>query len=421
MLSLDRDWTRPAPTHLQLRNDAALAVVAAVTLVFSVELWRSAFGATMGSHGVEAYAWFAVAGLALGGRRRLPLATLMVESAIFIVIGERLGQLGATFTIQVTLFATLYAAWAWSNRPRALVSVSVLVVLAMFTWLIISLLKPGALPAGPGGLISAGSAAFVYGLAINVAYFGGGMAWGHVAWRSARQRAQIEEQNARERERLAAEQQRAVADERVRIARDLHDVVAHHISGIGVQAAGAGRVLDVDPAATRVALGTIEESSRAAVTQMHQLVGLLRAAEDGSGRAPQPGLSDLATLSTVGGRPTVEHRQVGVPFPVPETVGVSLFRIAQEAVTNVRRHASARTASVVVRYVDGHDADHRAVEVEVLDDGRGHASYDPQGGDSGFGLTGIRERAAMHGGVADIGPRPHGGFRVRVRIPMSTP
>ncbi len=407
----DRSWSRPPPSPDQLRHDVALGVAAAVVFVVSAELVHSAYGFDRGAGGVEAYVLFAVSGLVLAGRRRLPLTTMLVQSGLFIVIGERLTELGATFTVQMAMFAVVYAAWAWSDRPRALAASTGVVLVAMFGWLVIALLDDGVLPPGRVGLVDADVATFAYSVAINVVYFGGAIAWGQAAWGSARRRAQLEEQQERERALRRLDQERAVHDERVRIARDLHDVVAHHISGIGVQAAGAGRVLERDPASARTALTTIESSSRRAVAQMHQLVGLLRDSGDDHARTPQPGLADVATLAG-GVAPAVEHRVVGEPFAVPETVALSLFRVAQEAVTNARRHARARHASVVVRFV----GEPRAVEVEVLDDG--HASPDGTVASDGYGLRGIAERAALHDGVAEVGPRPQGGWRVRVRVPV---
>ena len=146
---------------------------------------------------------------------------------------------------------------------------------------------------------------------------------------------------------------------------------------------------------------------------MHQLVHLLRDGDSRSDRAPQPGLAALAALATHDGVPVVEHRVVGATFAVPETTGLSLYRIGQEAIANVRRHSSAQHASVVLRYIDKP----HAVELEVLDDGRSRRSS-PAATSGGFGLTGICERAKLHGGEVEIGPRPQGGFRVRVRIPV---
>jgi len=413
-LDLDRRWERPAPTPEQQRNDIWIGLGSAVVSIASLEVWRSAYNVPINGPDWIAFAVFAVAGLALAVRRRLPLSVLLVEAVIFIAMGQRQPELVIVFTMQMLLFASLYAAWAWSRRTRALHAATVVVLVAMFGWLIWQFVHD--MPEDPPvheGLMSPYWAMVVYSLAINLIYFGGAIAWGHVAWRSARQRFELAEQH----DRVLAGQQRdrenAVRAERVRIARDLHDVVAHHVSGIGVQAAGAARSIETRPDVARTALETIEESSRTAVSQMHQLVGLLR--DDGDDRelAPQPGLADLHTIATTDQRPVLSFHQVGEPFAVPATIQLSLFRVAQEAVANIRRHAAtAETGSVTLRYLgDGAES----VEVEIIDDGRGARS---PGDDGGFGLTGIRERAAMHGGTCEIGPRPAGGFRVRVRVPV---
>ncbi|MCO7239921.1 sensor histidine kinase, partial [Aeromicrobium sp. CnD17-E] len=171
------------------------------------------------------------------------------------------------------------------------------------------------------------------------------------------------------------------------------------------------------PERAREALGAIETSSRQAVAQMHQIVGLLRSDDDAapSDRGPQPGLDDVRQLAVTTDRPSVEVHCVGETFPVPDTVGLSLYRVAQEALSNVRRHSAATSARVTLRHLS-EPGERAAVEVEVLDDGPVRSTPREDGG--GFGLDGIRERVAMHGGLADIGPRPAGGFRVRVRIPV---
>ncbi|EFQ83454.1 histidine kinase [Aeromicrobium marinum DSM 15272] len=415
MISVDRDWTRPAPTPGQLRNDAVIAVVAAALGVLSVEIWRSAYDADLGWRGVEAHLWFVLAGIVLAGRRRYPLTTLALQAVIFVVIGERFESMVGIFTLQMTFFASLYSAWAWSRRTRELVVTTVAVVVAMFVWLAIVFSRPDTFPDQPTtGLFTPAAALIIYSLVINAVYFGGAIAWGHASWLSARRRSIVEEQIRRERELRESERRRAVQTERVRIARDLHDVVAHHISGIGIHASGAARSLANSPEVAQRALVTIERSSREAVNQMHQLVGLLRDDDQGGpDRGPQPGLADIAGLADPAGAPVVTHEQVGTPFEVPATVAVSLFRVAQEAIANARRHSSARAIAVTTRF--GGDPGHRHVEVEILDDGRGAAAPTTSGG---FGLTGIRERAAMHAGEVEIGPRPRGGFRVRVRVPV---
>lgn len=416
---LDRSWTRPAPTRAQVRADVIIGVVTALVAMASVELFRSASGAELGWRGLEAFGWFGLAGLVLAGRRRFPLSVLAIQSVIFVVVGERLEQLGVVFTIQMTLFAALYSAWAWSQRPRPLKTLTVVVLVGMFGWLLWSLRDPQVLNlAEDPGLLPAHVAIVVYSIAINIVYFFGAIAWGQAAWLSARRRSHIAEQMRREREQNEQERLRAVQGERIRIARDLHDVVAHHVSGIGVQASGAARLLHRKPEAAESALETIAASSRQAVSQMHQLVGLLRQADDAvGGRDPQPGLDDIADLVASVEGPESTFRVVGGPHDVPSTVGLTLYRIVQEALTNVRRHAAARTVTVTVRHLAADDGSGPSVEVEVLDDGRGSP---PTGADDsgGFGLTGIAERAAMHAGVSEVGPRPTGGFRVRVRIPL---
>ncbi|MDN5856697.1 MAG: histidine kinase, partial [Actinomycetia bacterium] len=255
---------------------------------------------------------------------------------------------------------------------------------------------------------------------VNIIYFFGAIAWGIVSSRGARQREELQayaEQLRREQEVNA---QRAVAEERVRIARELHDVVAHHVSTIGVQAAGARRLLDRAPESASDALRTIEGSSRTAVSEMHQLVGLLRAYEAngrGGDRSPQPGLEDLERLvaDSSGDRLEAELGIVGEPFEVSGTAGLSIYRTVQEALSNVREHSTASHAKVVLRYLSVEDARH--VEVEITDDGSPHKASRGDD-DGGWGLQGIRERTQLHRGESEIGPRPSGGFRVRVRLPL---
>lgn len=415
-MQFDRTWKRPAPTARQRRIDVWIGLVTTAVCVLSVEVYRRAYAVDLAGQDWIMYALFGTTGLALTVRRSFPLTVLLVEAVLFILIGERQAEFGGVFTIQMIMFAALYAAWAWSRRTRELYIATAVVLVAMFGWLIWQFAYdvPEYI-SSDGGLFGRYWTSVFYSMVINVVYFGGAIAWGYVAWRAARERESLAEK--REQERLDQERDhaRALRDERVRIARDLHDVVAHHVSGIGVQAAGAARALDQKPGVAKGALGRIEESSRTAVTQMHQLVGLLREAGDDDGRrSPQPGFSEMHRLATTDEQPAVTFQQVGEPFDVPETVQVSMVRIAQESVANIRRHARrADNASITLRYLG--ETDDRFVEVEILDDGRGSKSDVPEGG---YGLSGIRERVAMHGGQCEIGPRANGGFRVRARIPV---
>ena len=216
---------------------------------------------------------------------------------------------------------------------------------------------------------------------------------------------------SREREENA---QRAVFEERVRIARELHDVVAHHVSTMGIQAAAARRVMERRPDQARIALESIEEASRQAVGEMHQLLGFLRRDEQPDGVAPQPGMGDLddliAQLAAAG--LSVDLVTDGAPAPISATIELSLYRIIQEALTNVLKHSGGSTATVRIAWAND------SVEVEVRDRGRGATAHREHDRD-GHGLTGMRERAGLHGGELHAGGTADGGFVVRVRIPLA--
>ena len=212
-----------------------------------------------------------------------------------------------------------------------------------------------------------------------------------------------------EREREVAARE-AVVEERARIARELHDAIAHNVSMIVVQAGAERRVLDESQESTRDVLETVEAIGRNALTEMRRLVGMLRT-DDESPLAPQPGLDDLPTL--VGqvreaGLP-VELCVEGEPRTLPVGLELSAYRIVQEALTNALKHAGDARASVVVRYRDD------SLELEVLDDGAGsHAAV----ASGGHGLVGMRERVALYGGRFEAGRRPAGGFTVHVLLPI---
>ena len=202
----------------------------------------------------------------------------------------------------------------------------------------------------------------------------------------------------------------AAAEERVRIAREMHDVVGHSVSVMVVQAGAERLVLGEERPATREALLAIERTGREALAEMSRLLGILRTDGDGLALAPRPSLAHVdALLQTVrdAGVP-VELRVDGEQTDLPPGVDVSAYRVVQEALTNVVKHAGPARASVVVRYGD------RAVEVEVTDDG----SQSVNGKAAGYGLPGMRERVELHGGTLETGKRSEGGFRVKARLPL---
>ncbi|QMU73004.1 sensor histidine kinase [Streptacidiphilus sp. P02-A3a] len=229
---------------------------------------------------------------------------------------------------------------------------------------------------------------------------------------------QLEDRAARlERER-DAQAKIAVAAERARIARELHDVVAHNVSVMIVQADGASFVMDSSPEQARQALATIAGTGRQALEEMRRLLGLLRSADSGGEYLPQPGveqLPDLLDQVRNAGLPVVFEVE-GEPRELPRGVELTAYRIVQEALTNARKHGGPRAAARVrIRFDD------RGVDVLIEDDGRGAtAQLARDGGQDGFGhgLIGMRERVGMVGGTLNVGPGSNGGFRIDARLPL---
>lgn len=204
----------------------------------------------------------------------------------------------------------------------------------------------------------------------------------------------------------------AAQDERARIAREMHDVVAHGLSVIVVQADGARYAAAQDPDVAVTTLGTIADTGRDSLAEMRRLLGLLRTEE--SGVRPQPRLDDVPHLvdeAVAAGTP-VDAELPDVWPQVSEGVGLATYRVVQEALTNVRKHAGPQ-ATVRLRVAVESDA----VRVHVADDGRG-AAGDPVPGSTGHGLVGMRERVGVHGGELRAGPAPGGGWVVDARIPL---
>ena len=236
-----------------------------------------------------------------------------------------------------------------------------------------------------------------------------------VAVRARGEQAEVAQTRATQAERGREENaRRAVFEERVRIARELHDVVAHHVSMMGVQAGAARVVIDRDRIKAKESLTAIEVSSRQAVGELYRLLGFLRQAGDRDDLAPRPGLSQLPRLAA-----SMSESELAVAVSIegeerslPPMIDVSAYRIVQEALTNTLKHSAASRADVRVRYWPGE------LELEIIDDGRG-ATARSGTSPGGLGLIGMRERAALHGGQLTAGPASGGGFAVRVKLPTS--
>jgi signal transduction histidine kinase len=222
----------------------------------------------------------------------------------------------------------------------------------------------------------------------------------------------LEDRAARlERERDAQARLGAAA-ERARIARELHDVVAHNVSVMVVQADGARYALESEPERARQALGAISTTGRQALAEMRRLLGVLRSGDEQAELAPLPGidqLRDLLDQTRAAGR-TVSFTLEGAPRPLPEGVGLAAYRVVQESLTNTRKHGGiGASVTVSLRYT----ADE--LIVSVTDDGRGAAAADDG---AGLGLTGMRERVGIYGGTVHAGPRPAGGYQVSASLPL---
>ncbi|MCO1658835.1 sensor histidine kinase [Pseudonocardia humida] len=336
-----------------------------------------------------------VRALALTGplllRRRFPCAVLAISAAHFVVywaVGLA-HEVVAWLVVGVAVFsAAAYGVPRWARVWVAAASVTTTLGLLAKTVVV-----GGAAPVQV--VVFAANNALPYVL---------GWSLGLMTRRLREGRAELEERNrelGRERERNT---RRAVLEERVHIARELHDVVAHHVAVMGIQAGVAHRLFDAEPAEARAAVAAVQAGSRQVITELQQLLGMLREHDDAGrpGREPAPGLDQLPDLVASVRRAGLPVELVVLGGPAGPGLELSAFRIVQEALTNSLKHAGAAAATVTVRCVDG------AVEVEVLDDGRGPAAAPGRG----RGLTGMRERVGLHGGRLEVGARAGGGFRV---------
>jgi signal transduction histidine kinase len=256
------------------------------------------------------------------------------------------------------------------------------------------------------------SVAQVFLLVFNAAVFAPPWTLG-VAVGSSRERARKLAAQAAELQREREENaRRARLEERARIARELHDVLAHHVSVIGVQAGAARRVLGQRPDKVEEVLNNIETSSRQAVVELHRLLGFLRHAGQADELARQPDLAQLGDLVAQAGQGALNVELVveGEPRPLPRTLELSAYRVIQEALTNAIKHSGGKTATIRVHYRPA------ALEVDVLDDGTGGDRPATELG--GHGLIGMRERVGLHGGHLRAGPAPQGGFAVRASFPL---
>jgi signal transduction histidine kinase len=316
---------------------------------------------------------------ALVFRRRYPLAVLWVVIVATVVTPHP----------RLTFFACVVAAYsAAAYSPYRAQTMASLAVAA----LAVSVFQDEALPTVPNKY-----ATFLILVPIVVASLGR---------RTWRMRALTLEREQTEAVRRAAEQERA------RIARELHDVVTHNVSVMVIQAGAARKVMDAAPEQAKEALLAVEAGGRAAMAELRHVMGLISPATDAPDLAPQPGLDGLDTLinRVRGAGVPVDLTVTGRSRPVPAGVGLTAYRVVQEALTNTVKHAAGATATVTLGYEEEH------LRVEVRDNGGRPNGATVTG--NGRGLVGLRERLAIYGGTLEAGPRPSGGYRVRAVLPL---
>jgi signal transduction histidine kinase len=331
------------------------------------------------------------AAAALAWRRRAPLAAttvvawaLALEATLGVPLQEPLVPLMA-------IVVMAYSLGAYARLERVLAGAAILVAADVVS-------ATSQDQTGFGNVV------------FGIIFFGGALLLGRVTRARANRAAELEARAADLERRQEERSREAAAAERVRIARDLHDVIAHSVSVMVVQAGAAEEVLRRDPERAVEPIRSVQVTGRDAIAELGRLLGILREHGDEVGLAPQPGLDDLDGLleeTRRAGLP-VELTVEGDPRRLAPGVELAIYRVVQEALTNARKHAGDARAAVMLRYGAAE------VSAEVRDDGS--AAKNGHGG--GHGLIGMRERVAVYGGSLDATHRAEGGFAVRVRIPL---
>jgi signal transduction histidine kinase len=379
--------------------DVVLATVVAASLVVVMPVIENPDAR---SFDALAVVLVVVAGGVLALHRRAPIVVLAVTTSVLVLYSLR-DYSGSP--VYVTWIGAIFAVSVARGPARAWVPATVATAAILATAFHDSTgVVIGRLSQAPWSI-----AALFVSWAVGALLLGGS-----VRGRQA-ERAALEERARHLAETREEEARRRVAEERVRIARDLHDSVAHSLTGISVEAGVGAHVLDERPEDARAALLAIKHASGDALAELRATLSMLRSGE-APPREPAAGLDRLPSLiesSRAAGLP-VDVVIEGDARPLPPAVDTAAFRIVQESLTNVIRHAGPARATVAVRHGDD------GVEIEVTDDGRGAVDGNgaADGGGGGHGLAGMRERVALLGGALYAGTRRSGGYRVRARLPL---
>lgn len=367
--------------------DAAIAAVVTAAQVggtLAGGSWHQGRGAAPGP---LAYVLLAVGGASLLARRRHPVGVLAVTLVTTLWAAAE-----DAHVIYLALIVAFFNAVLARKRAAAIASLVIGYAASVWPWLIGQSGRP--------------SAAFAFGLAAGLTFL-----------LSAAELIRISSQRAAALQRSREEElRRRAGEERMRMARDLHDVVAHNISVINVQANTALHLMDRQPDRARSALTTINDVSKQALVEIRSVLGVLRDIDESAPRAPSPGLARLGDLvdSAAAAGLSVHVEEAGRPAPLPADVDLAAYRIIQEALTNSARHSGGAKATVRIAYGDG------ALIVEVDDDGspRPAGRTRTRANSPGNGIAGMTERAKALGGTLQARARPEGGFGVRAWLPV---
>lgn len=409
--------TTVTPTRIS-RGDVALAVamglvsvVSGIGLLTAPRAFPVDLAAQIHVHegsGVGAFVAAGVLllaqGLCLIWRRVHPVACLVAIAACQIAVAGVLATaLSTALHFQAPALAiAAYSAGAWLPNRTALLAVTGIAVTETPVWLVLM-----------GHGIASGAGVWTQVVSSLIAYAGAALIGIFVRTRreqNALLRLQVE-QAERERESLAAQ---AVLSERNRIARELHDVAAHHLSGIVIQATAAERLVGTDPDRAREAMAYVRAQGRETLDNLRLVVGILRAESDGAESTPQPGLAGIdALVEEARAFGPVRHDRVGEASPMAPTAELTVYRVLQESLANARRHAPGVRVTVREEYSE----DRYTVTIQNPGGtGSGESASDRR---PGYGVVGMRERAAVAGGELDAGTLPGGGWRVRLRVPVA--
>jgi signal transduction histidine kinase len=365
-----------------------------------VALWAEIGLQVWLGHSIPDRPYQALAGAALGCtvavRRRWPLSAVSVVLVLMTVrmLSGELSSFSHTAGVQVGVLLLFYGLGAFAPERRSVW----MLALAVVTTSLNQLTKPGG---GMGALFPMEAFAVLLPYAVGRAMRTG-------AARELAARDQAERLDSA----LLTSARAAACDERSRIARELHDVIAHSVSVMVIQAGGARLVMREEPDRSEESLQSVERAGREALVELRRLLGILGDG-DPHALAPQPGLRDISPLLTHAQESgiSVDLRVDGTPVPVPPALDLCAYRIVQEALTNAIKHAAPAHALVNVCWREG------LVELEISDNGRRRRSFKRTTG--GHGIVGMRERVALHSGSLEAGAQPNGGFTIRARLPLT--